>query len=81
MTMADITTGGTVNRSVRNTWAVGVFAAIDAASTRFPLSLVGVDPDNRSESINAHLVNDCLSRQITFTPSRSPTKSDGAHVR
>ena len=79
--MADITTGGTVNRSVRNTSAVGVFAAIDVASTRFPLPLVGVDPDNRSESINAHLVDYCLSRQITFIRSRSPTKSDGAHVR
>ena len=70
-----------VNRSVRNNAQVGVFAAIDVASTRFPFSLGGIDPDNPSESINAHLVNDCLSRQITFTPSRSPTKSDGAHVR
>ena len=47
----------------------------------FPLFPGGIDPDNPSESLNAHLVDYCLSRQITCTRSRSPTKSDGAHVR
>ena len=80
LTMTDIATGWTVNRSVRNKAAVWVREAIDEASSRFPFPILGIDSDNGSEFINAHLFAYCLERKITFTRSRSGNKNDGAHV-
>ena len=80
LTMTDIATGWTVNRSVKNKAAVWVLEAIDEASKQFPFPILGIDSDNGSEFINAHLFEYCLARKITFTRSRSGNKNDGAHV-
>jgi hypothetical protein len=80
LTMTDIATGWTVNRSVRNKAAVWVGEAIDEASSRFPFPILGIDSDNGAEFINAHLFAYCESRKITFTRSRAGNKNDGAHV-
>ncbi len=80
LTMTDIATGWTINRSVRNKAAVWVLEAIDFASRQFPFAILGIDSDNGSEFINAHLFDYCQSRKITFTRSRSGNKNDGAHV-
>lgn len=80
LTMTDIATGWTVNRSVRNKAAVWVLEAIDFASRQFPFAILGIDSDNGSEFINAHLFDYCQGRKITFTRSRSGNKNDGAHV-
>ena len=80
LTMTDIATGWTVNRSVRNKAAVWVLEAIDFASRQFPFPILGIDSDNGSEFINAHLFEYCRSHKITFTRSRSGNKNDGAHV-
>ncbi|HET9090703.1 MAG TPA: transposase family protein [Acidimicrobiales bacterium] len=80
LTMTDIATGWTVNRSVRNKAAVWVIQAIDEAATHFPFPILGIDSDNGSEFINHHLYAYCLERKITFTRSRSGNKNDGAHV-
>ncbi len=80
LTMTDIATGWTVNRSVKNKAARWVVEAIDEASRQFPFPILGIDSDNGSEFINAHLFEYCLTRKITFTRSRSGNKNDGAHV-
>src|SRR5208337_845025 len=45
-----------------------------------PFPVLGVDSDNGSEFINAHLLAWCEKRQITFTRSRPGNKNDGCHV-
>ena len=80
LTMTDIATGWTVNRSVKNKAAVWVLEAIDEASKQFPFAILGIDSDNGAEFINAHLFEYCLARKITFTRSRAGNKNDGAHV-
>ncbi|MHB8379368.1 MAG: integrase catalytic domain-containing protein [Acidimicrobiales bacterium] len=80
LTMTDIVTGWTINRSLKNKAAVWVLEAIDEAATRFPFPILGIDSDNGAEFINAHLFNYCKERKITFTRSRAGNKNDGAHV-
>jgi hypothetical protein len=81
LTMTDISTGWTVNRSVKNKAVVWVVEAIEEATTQFPFPIVGIDSDNGAEFINAHLFDYCQSRKITFTRSRSGNKNDWTHVR
>ena len=80
LTMTDIATGWTVNRSVKNKAAVWVVEAIDEAAARFTFPIFGIDSDNGAEFINAHLFDYRKVRKITFTRSRSGNKNDGARV-
>jgi len=80
LTMTDVASGWTVNRSVPNKAAIWVTQAIDHARKCFPFPIVGIDSDNGSEFINAHLFDYCTARKITFTRSRPGNKNDGAHV-
>jgi transposase InsO family protein len=80
LTVTDIATGWTVNRSVRNKAQRWVFAALEYALAQFPFPIVGIDSDNGSEFINEHLLRYCEQRKITFTRSRPYNKNDGAHV-
>src|SRR5690606_29126292 len=67
LTMVDVATGWTVNRSVPNKAAAHVADAIEHASSRFPFPILGIDSDNGSEFINAHLLDYCEPRRSTFT--------------
>jgi hypothetical protein len=78
--VTDIATGWTVNRSVENKAAIWVFDALRHVVDEFPFPIVGIDSDNGSEFINAHLFNYCTTHKITFTRSRPGNKNDGAHV-
>jgi hypothetical protein len=80
LTVTDIATGWTINRSVKNKAAVWVFEAIKHVMAQFPFPILGIDSDNGSEFINAHLLAFCVENKITFTRSRSGNKNDGAHV-
>ncbi|UUL77450.1 transposase family protein [Pseudarthrobacter sp. Fe7] len=80
LTVTDICTGWTVNRSVRNKAAKWVFEALEHVTAVFPFPIIGIDSDNGSEFINDHLLAYCHARQITFTRSRPGNKNDGAHV-
>jgi len=51
LTMTDISTGWTVNRSVKNKAAIFVTEAIDYASRAFPFPIRGIDSDIQDESI------------------------------
>ncbi len=78
--MTDVYSGFTINRSVKNKAAVHVTAAIDHARKKFPFPVLGIDSDNGSEFINAHLFDYCTANKLTFTRSRPFNKNDGAHV-
>ncbi len=80
LTVTDIFTGWTINRSVKNKAAIWVFEAIEYVIGQFPFPILGIDSDNGSEFINHHLFNYCTEHKITFTRSRSGNKNDGAHV-
>ena len=80
MTVTDIATGWTENRSVRNKAQRWVFAALMDIRDHLPFPLLGIDSDNGSEFINHHLLAWCTEHQVTFTRSRSGNKNDGAHV-
>jgi hypothetical protein len=80
LTVTDIATGWTINRSVKNKAAIWVFEAIEYVAAQFPFPILGIDSDNGSEFINAHLLAYCTEHKITFTRSRSGNKNDGSHV-
>jgi hypothetical protein len=80
LTVTDIATGWTENRSVRNKARRWVIAALDEISLITPFPILGVDSDNGSEFINHHLLDWCAKREITFTRSRPGNSNDGAHV-
>ena len=80
LTVTDIATGWTENRSVRNKARKWVLAALDDIAAVMPFPILGVDSDNGSEFINHHLLAWCEKRQITFTRSRPGNKNDGCHV-
>ena len=80
LTVTDIATGWTVNRSVRNKAQRWVFEALTYIIARFPFPILGIDSDNGSEFINGQLLRFCIERKITFTRSRPGNKNDGAHV-
>ena len=44
------------------------------------MRLLGLDSDNGSEFLNAHLVRYCTQEELTFTRSRPYWKNDQAHV-
>ncbi len=80
LTVTDIATGWTINRSVKNKAAIWVFEALEYVVAQFPFPILGIDSDNGSEFINYHLFDYCTEHEITFTRSRSGNKNDGAHV-
>ncbi len=80
LTVTDIATGWTVNRSVRNKAEKWVFEALMHVGRVFPFPIIGIDSDNGSEFINHHLFDYCVANKITFTRSRASHSNDGAHV-
>ena len=80
LTMTDVATGWTINRSVPNRARKWVMEAIDHAAGQFPFPIRGIDSDNGSEFINHHQLHYCEDRKITFTRGRSGTKNDGYYV-
>lgn len=80
LTVTDVATGWTVNRSVANKAAIHVLDAIKTATARFPFPILGIDSDNGSEFINHHLYDYCTAEKITFTRGRPGNKNDGSHV-
>ena len=80
LTVTDIATGWTENRSVPNKARKWVLAALDEIAKVMPFPILGVDSDNGAEFINHHLLEWCDEREITFTRSRPGNKNDGCHV-
>ena len=80
LTVTDIATGWTENRSMPERTGKCVKAALDDIARAMPFPILGVDCDNGSEFINDDLLTWCENRKITFTRSRPGNKNDGCHV-
>ena len=78
--VTDVCTGWTEARAVRNKAQVWVFEALVQIRKQLPFELLGIDSDNGSEFINAHLVRYCEENHITFTRTRSYRKNDNCFV-
>ncbi len=80
LNFVDIFTGWDESCACINKAQIHVFEAIKAASARFPFAIAGIDSDNGSEFINAHMLAYCIQNKITFTRSREYKKNDSCYV-
>jgi hypothetical protein len=80
LNVTDIKSGWTEAEAVRNKAQIWVFDALQDIRARLPFELKGIDSDNGSEFINAHLVAYCQAEELVFTRSRSYQKNDNCHV-
>jgi hypothetical protein len=80
LAVTDICTGWTETTAVINKAQKHVFKALMSIKERQPFPLLGIDSDNGSEFINAHLFRYCKQENICFTRSRLDKKNDGCHV-
>jgi len=80
LNLTDIASGWTEMRAVKNKAQRWVFEAITDVEAVLPFRLCGIDSDNGAEFINAHLMNYCTERKITFTRSRPYRKNDNCFI-
>ena len=80
LNIVDIKSGWTELVAVKNKAQIWVFDAIKNVQNRLPFILRGIDSDNGSEFINAHLYRYCVKNNIIFTRSRPYYKNDNCHV-
>ncbi|MHB8277722.1 MAG: integrase catalytic domain-containing protein [Candidatus Humimicrobiaceae bacterium] len=80
LNFVDILTGWDESAACINKAQIHVFEAIKTASARFPFKVAGIDSDNGSEFINAHMLAYCIKNRITFTRSRAYKKNDNCFV-
>jgi hypothetical protein len=80
LTVTDVATGWTEGVGVAGKGQASVCGALQAVRERLPFPLLGIDSDNGSEFLNAHLLRYCQTEQLTFTRSRPYWKNDQAHV-
>ena len=80
----DISSGWVERQAVMGKGQHGIVEALRQIEQRLPFRLRGIDSDNGSEFINAHLFNFCQQRpqdqSVQFTRSRPYKKDDNAHV-
>lgn len=80
LTVVDVASGWTDVAAVWGKGQQAVFAALQAVRARLPFPLLGIDIDNGSELLNAHMVRFCQQEQLTLTRCRPYWKNDQAHV-
>jgi hypothetical protein len=80
LNFTDIATCWDSTAAAANKAQVHVFRALRAIVARFPFKVKGIDSDNGSEFVNAHLLNYCTDNEITFTRSRAHKKNDSCFV-
>jgi hypothetical protein len=78
--MTDIHTTWVETRAVLGKSQVRVQEGVAALQDQLPFRLRGIDSDNGSEFINAHLHGYCQAQGIQFTRGRPYKKDDNAHV-
>ena len=78
--MTDIHTTWVETGAVLGKSQVRVQEALEQLRQQLPFPLRGIDSDNGSEFINAHLHGYCRARKIQFTRGRPYKKDDNAHV-
>jgi hypothetical protein len=78
--LTDVASGWTETRAIRNKAQVWVVEELKLIEKRLPFELLGIDSDNGSEFINAHLLRYCQDQKLTFTRARSYRKNDNCFV-
>ena len=76
----DVATGWTETVAIANKGQAATLAGLLDIRQRLPMPLLGIDSDNGTEFINAHLLRYCQQQQITFTRCRPYRKNDQAHI-
>jgi hypothetical protein len=76
----DIVTTWVESRAVLGKSQVHVQQALEALRHGLPFRLLGIDSDNGSEFLNAHLVRYCRGLKVQFTRGRPYKKDDNAHI-
>jgi len=76
----DIVTTWVESRAVLGKSQVRVQQALEAMRHGLPFRLLGIDSDNGSEFLNAHLVRYCKGLEVQFTRGRPYKKDDNAHI-
>jgi hypothetical protein len=80
LNLTDIDTTWVETRAVLGKSQVRVQEALAALRADLPFPLRGIDSDNGSEFINAHLLAYCRAEGIQFTRGRPYKKDDNAHI-
>jgi hypothetical protein len=78
--VVDIATGWTECVAVGTKGQEAVLAALQQVRARCPFPWRGLDCDNGSEFLNAHLLRYCQREELTLTRCRAYHKNDQAHV-
>jgi len=78
--VTDICTGWTESRAVVNKAQIHVFDALMNIEKNLPFAYLGIDSDNGSEFINAHLYRYCKANNICFTRGRPNKSNDNCYV-
>ena len=78
--LTDIDTAWVETRAVLGKSQVRVQEVLARMRTDLPFALKGIDSDNGSEFINAHLYRYCRTEDIQFTRGRPYKKDDNAHI-
>jgi hypothetical protein len=76
----DVASGWTEPRVVRNRARCWTLEALKDVRAALPFPLLGIDSDNGSEFINAHLATFCAEQKISFTRSRPNEKNDSCYI-
>jgi hypothetical protein len=80
LTMTDVSSGWTEPIGVLNKAQKHVFQGLQCVRKRLPFPVLGIDTDNGTEFLNAHLIRYCMQERITFTRSRPYKKNDNCFV-
>ncbi len=80
LNLIDIHTTWVETRAVMGRGQARVQQALEEMRLALPFALQGIDSDNGSEFINAHLYRYCRGHEIQFTRGRPYKKDDNAHV-
>jgi hypothetical protein len=78
--LTDIDSTWVETRAVLGKSQVRVQGALATMRADLPFALKGIDSDNGSEFINAHLYQYCQTEDIQFTRGRPYKKDDNAHI-
>jgi hypothetical protein len=80
LNVTDIHTTWVETRAVMGKSQVRVQEALEQLRQALPFALRGIDSDNGSEFINAHLHGYCRRHRLQFTRGRPYQKDDNAHI-
>ncbi|MDQ3347075.1 MAG: hypothetical protein M3545_03820 [Acidobacteriota bacterium] len=80
LNVTDIHTTWVETQAVLGKGQERVRQALETIAAALPFVLRGIDSDNGSEFINAHLYGYCRKRAIKFTRGRPYKKDDNAHI-